>query len=108
MQYLNIVDDESLRTVKPFPQPDSASQTVTIVATLQSYYEEMERDLDRRILMLINPLLATRVVQLYVAKVTDRTFYVRCAADSCARFSFLESSTVKACSSTEPKGISRT
>jgi hypothetical protein len=74
MQYLNIVDDESLRTVKPFPQPDSASQTVTIVATLQSYYEEMERDLDRRILMLINPLLATRVVQLYVAKVTDRAF----------------------------------
>jgi hypothetical protein len=76
MQYLNIVDDESLRTVKPFPQPDSASQTVTIVATLQSYYEEMERDLDRRILMLINPLLATRVVQLYVAKVTDQSFSV--------------------------------
>ncbi len=72
MQYLHIVDDVTGRTVKPFPQLDSshgANQTVTIVATLQSYYEDMERDLDRRILMMINPLLVERVVQLYVAKV---------------------------------------
>jgi hypothetical protein len=74
MQYIHIVDDDTGRTVKPFPQLDSCSQTVTIVATLQSYYEDMERDLDRRILMMINPLLVVRVVQLYVAKVDLQTF----------------------------------
>jgi hypothetical protein len=76
MQYLHIVDDDTGRVVKPFPQLDNSSQTVTIVATLQSYYEDMERDLDRRILMMINPLLVLRVVQLYVAKVASTLFFI--------------------------------
>jgi hypothetical protein len=67
LQYIHIIDDETGRPVKPFPQADSSRET--IVATLQSYYEDMERDLDRRILSSLNPLLVMRVIQLYVAKV---------------------------------------
>ena len=74
MQYLHIVDDESGRTLKPYPQPDNSGDTITIIATLQSYYEDLEQDLDRRILMLVHPQLLMRVVQLYVAKVTPRPF----------------------------------
>jgi hypothetical protein len=74
MQYKYIVDEETGRIEKEFPHPQTSSETITIVATLQSYYEDMERDLDRRILMVINPLLLTRVIQLYVAKVTIFAF----------------------------------
>ena len=74
MQYKYIVDEETGRIEKEFPHPQTSSETITIVATLQSYYEDMERDLDRRILMVINPLLLTRVIQLYVAKVSIFAF----------------------------------
>lgn len=74
MLYLHIIDDESGRVVKPYPQPDNSGETITIIATLQSYYEDLEQDLDRRILMLVHPQLLMRVVQLYVAKVTPWLF----------------------------------
>ena len=69
MQYIDIIDDETGRTVKPFPKADATRET--LVATLRSYYEDMERELDRRILSSLNPLLVMRVIQLYVAKVRN-------------------------------------
>ena len=70
MQYSHIVDEDTGRIEKSFPKPDTLYEpNGTIVGTLQDYYEELERDLDRRILAKINPLLFTRVIQLYVAKV---------------------------------------
>jgi hypothetical protein len=70
MQYTHIFDEDG-RNVKSFPQPDTSYEKHgMIVATLLEYYADLERDLDRRILTKINPLLFTRVIQLYVAKVT--------------------------------------
>ena len=96
MQYNHIVDEETGRIEKEFPHPQTSSETITIVATLQSYYEDMECDLDRRILMVINPLLLTRVIQLYVAKV------MICAFMSCLALTILQGPDPRCCRQRRP------